>query len=171
MGGVSTAELVTAVTSSGGFAFLGAGTSINPIAKIGAPHPCINNCAATASSENLKAEMRSIRDSLKLPADGPIPIGIGFLGWVLDKTEVSDDPRIPRVLEQMPMAIWFAFGENMGKYVAQVRAFDAKRTHKTIVFVLVNTLAEAEVAVNEWKVDVLVAQGVFFWLHLHCYGF
>ena len=93
----------------------------------------------------------------------PLPTGVGFLGWILDKTEISDDPRIPEVLDELPAAIWFAFGTNLGKYVEQVRAYDEKRDpekpHKTLVFVIVNSVEDALRAANEWKVDVLVVQG------------
>lgn len=76
-------------------------------------------------------------------------------------TEASNDPRIPAVLDEMPSAIWFAFGVDLGKYVAKVREYDSKRTHKTKIFVIVSSLADALRAANEWKVDVLVVQGKF----------
>jgi nitronate monooxygenase len=105
--------------------------------------------------------MNSVRNSLHLGANVPVPMGIGLLGFVLDKTELSDDPRIPNVLEEMPAAVLFAFGDDLGKYIAQVRAIDAKRAHKTIIFATINSVAAAKVAVNEWKVDVLVVQGEY----------
>ncbi|KAG5645655.1 hypothetical protein H0H81_008916, partial [Sphagnurus paluster] len=110
------------------------------------------------SSQKLRDDLRSIRATLGLPPGVPIPAGIGFLGWVLDRTETSEDPRLPSVLQEMPKAIMFAFGDDLGKYVAQVRSFDAQREHKTIVFLTVNSLEEALRATNEWKVDVLVVQ-------------
>ncbi|THH00041.1 hypothetical protein EW026_g2428 [Hermanssonia centrifuga] len=73
---------------------------------------------------------------------------------------MSEDPRIPAVLNELPTAIWFAFGEDLGTYVRQVRAYEAKRQHKTLVFVCVNSVEEALVAANDWKVDVIAAQGV-----------
>lgn len=94
-----------------------------------------------------------------MPDDHPVPVGVGFLGWILDKTETSDDPRIANVLDERPAAVWFAFGTDLGKYVAQVKAHDAHRPHKTIIFVIVNSVAEALQAANDWKVDVLVVQG------------
>ncbi|KAL0564836.1 hypothetical protein V5O48_017198, partial [Marasmius crinis-equi] len=39
------------------------------------------------------------------------------------------------------------------------RDYDAKRDHKTLVFVLINTVEEALRAANEWKVDGLIVQG------------
>lgn len=117
------------------------------------------DAAGPDSSQKLKDGLRSVRASLGLPPGVPVPTGVGLLGWVLDKTEASDDPRIPAVLAEMPTAIWFAFGADLGKYVAQVRAYDAKREHKTVVFVIVNSTEEALCAANDWKADVLVVQG------------
>jgi nitronate monooxygenase len=116
-------------------------------------------CAGFDSSVSLKSKLQSIRTALKLPAGVPVPAGVGFLGWILDNTESSDDPRIVPVLDELPTAVWFAFGDDLGRYIAQVHAYDAKRTHKTIVFVIVNSVADALRAANEWKVDVLVVQG------------
>jgi len=134
----STPNLAAAVTSAGGFGLIGAGFD---------------------KSEKLIQDIRSIRSQLKLSAGVPVPVGVGFIGWILDKTEHSDDPRIPAVLDELPVAIWFAFGSDLGKYVSQVRAYDNKRAHTTLVFVIVNSVAEAIRAANEWKVDVLVVQG------------
>lgn len=78
-------------------------------------------------------------------------------------TEVSEDPRIPAVLEEKITAIWFAFGNNLDKHVNTVREYDAKREHKTKIFVCCNSVDEAIRAANVWKVDVIVAQGL---LHL-----
>ncbi|THG93971.1 hypothetical protein EW026_g7399 [Hermanssonia centrifuga] len=135
----STADLAAAVTGAGGYGFVGAGFD---------------------SSEKLKETLQSARKTLKLAADAPLPVGVGFLGWICDMTEASEDPRIGAVLDEKPTAVWFAFGNDLGKYVATVRAHDAKRAHKTKVFVCCNSVEEALIATNEWKADVLVAQGV-----------
>lgn len=102
-----------------------------------------------------------MRKNLNIAPDQPVPIGIGFIGWILDMTESSPDPRLHAILEEKPVAIWLAFGVDLGKYVAQIQAFDAKREHKTVIFVIVNSVEEALRAANEWKVDVIVAQGSF----------
>lgn len=86
-------------------------------------------------------------------------MGLGLIGWLLDMTEISEDPRIPAVLDELPKAIYFAFGEDLGKFVKTVRDYEANRGHKTLVIVCVNTVEEAIRAVNEWNVDALVAQG------------
>ncbi|KAJ6567344.1 2-nitropropane dioxygenase [Mycena vulgaris] len=135
----STPSLAAAVSAGGGLGMISGGPN---------------------SSTQIKEQLRAVRTSLNIAANHPIPIGVGFVGWILDKSEMSDDLRIPSVLEEMPTAIWFAFGKDLGKYVAQVRAYDAKRAHKTCVFVMVNSVSEALCAANEWKVDVVVVQGI-----------
>lgn len=100
-----------------------------------------------------------MRKTLKVSADAPVPVGIGFLGWILDMTEASEDPRIPLALAEKVETLWFAFGNDLEKYIKQVREFDAKREHKTKIFCCVNSIEEALRAANEWKVDALVTQG------------
>jgi nitronate monooxygenase len=113
-------------------------------------------------SATLKSSLQSIRSQLNLPPNVPVPVGVGFIGWLCDITESSDDPRLAPVLDELPAAVWFAFGNDLGKYITQVHEHDAKRTHKTIIFVIVHSVADALRAANEWKVDVLVVQGLFF---------
>jgi len=135
----STADLASSVSGAGGFGFIGAGFD---------------------SIEQLKSVLRSARTSLDVPVGRSVPIGVGFLGWILDATEVSESPRLAAVLDEKPAAVWFAFGVDLGKYVKQVRKHDEDREHKTTVFSIVNSVAEARKAANEWRVDVLVVQGV-----------
>lgn len=111
------------------------------------------------SSEELKRNFQAVRKKLNIANTDPVPVGVGFIGWILDKTETSGDPRMNAVLEEKPVAIWFAFGVDLGKYIAQVRDYDAKREHKTVIFVIVNSVEGALRAANEWRVDVIVAQG------------
>jgi nitronate monooxygenase len=64
-------------------------------------------------------------------------------------------------LENQVKAVWFAFGADLGRWVQSVRDYDRKvKKEKTIVFVQISTVDEALVAINDWKVDVLVAQGI-----------
>ncbi|KAG5335757.1 hypothetical protein C0989_000435 [Termitomyces sp. Mn162] len=135
----SAVDLASEVTAASAFGMIGAGFS---------------------SSQELKGYLQAVRTKLNISEHAPVPIGIGFIGWILDKTESSDDPRIENILKEKPVAIWFAFGVDLGKYIAQVRTFDAKRDHKTIIFVIVNSVEGALQAANEWKVDVIVAQGI-----------
>ncbi|KIJ24622.1 hypothetical protein M422DRAFT_54932 [Sphaerobolus stellatus SS14] len=135
----STPQMIIEAARAGAFGFIAAGFD---------------------SSLKLKTQMASIRDALEVPQGQPVSMGVGLLGWILDLTETSDDPRIPAVLEEMPTAIWFAFGSDLGRYVAQVRDYDSKRDHKTTIYVIVSSVTEALCAANEWKVDVLVVQGI-----------
>ena len=132
--------------------------------------PCSSHnrlCSGFDTSEQLKETLRSARKTLNVAADTQLPIGVGFLGWICDTTEVSEDPRIPTVLKEKPVALWLAFGNDLGKYVQQVRDYDAKREHKTKVLCCVNSVEEAQRAANEWKVDALVVQGALSVRHLH----
>ncbi len=54
---------------------------------------------------------------------------------------------------------------DLGKYVAQIRKYDAGREHKTIIFVIVSSVEAARRAAEEWGVDVLVAQGTYIYMH------
>ncbi|KAI0688388.1 2-nitropropane dioxygenase [Cytidiella melzeri] len=138
MGYAWSAELAYAVASAGGFGMMG---------------------ASLDTPEQLRTTLRTIRKNLGVARDDPLPIGVGFLAWLLDKTEVTESPRIPAVLDEKPKAVCFAFGNDLGKYIRCVREYEDKREHKTLVFVCINTVEEAVRAANEWKVDVIIAQG------------
>jgi len=58
-------------------------------------------------------------------------------------------------------AIWLSFGQDLGRWIEFVRNHDQKsgKSPKTLLFVQVNSVDEALIAVQTWKVDVLVAQG------------
>lgn len=62
-------------------------------------------------------------------------------------------------LDKKVSAVLFAYGRNLGKHVAQVREYDARREHKTVVFVTVNTVEEASRVAEGLQPDVLVVQG------------
>ncbi|KAJ7467874.1 2-nitropropane dioxygenase [Mycena galericulata] len=133
----STPELAAAVTAAGGFGCIGAGYY---------------------STANLKDQIQKVRASLKIAAGEPVPIAIGFLGWILDRTEVSDDPRLLAVLDEVPAAVWFAFGVDLEKYIDQVHAHDAQSGRKTFVFVIVHSVDDARRAALK-GVDAVVVQG------------
>ncbi|KAF9010315.1 inosine monophosphate dehydrogenase [Hymenopellis radicata] len=114
------------------------------------------------SSSQLVDVLRGVRSDLGIPDGEPVPMGVGFISWILKMTENPDsqDKRLEKVLAEKPKALWFAFGDDLNIYVDKVRAFDAGREHKTVVFVMVNSVEQALRAANEWKVDVLVVQGI-----------
>ena len=92
---------------------------------------------------------------------GTLPIGVGFIAWILDKSDGKSAELLSIALEARVAAVWFAFGNDIGKWVRFVRTSDERRSQplKTKVFILVNSLDEARRAVYEWDADVLVAQG------------
>ncbi|KAJ7460859.1 2-nitropropane dioxygenase [Mycena galericulata] len=132
----STPELASAVTAAGGLGCIGAGFD---------------------SSAELKKKIQKVRTDLKIEAGAPVPLAIGFIGWILDITEPSDDPRLLAVLDEQPTAIWFAFSLDLGKYIAQVHAHDKQHGRKTFIFVIVNSVERALHYAPE--VDCLVVQG------------
>ncbi|KAG7085831.1 hypothetical protein E1B28_003369 [Marasmius oreades] len=138
MAKLSSTEVVSAITLAGGFGFLGAGAD---------------------TSEQIVDQLSSLRSQFSLQQTDVIPVGVGFLGWVLDKTDLKEDPRIEKALSEKPKAVWFAFGNDLGKYVKMVKDYDSKRDHKTLIFVIVNSVDDATRAANEWKVDGLIVQG------------
>jgi len=128
--------LVAAVINAGGLGFLGAGNE--PAPKLA---EALDEAAALVD-----ADKRHL-------------IGMGFVGWVLDMFNKDTDPRLNTVLAKKPLAIWLAYGEDLGKYVRLIREHDAAQGRKTYLFVNVNSKDEALRAANEWKVDAIIAQG------------
>jgi nitronate monooxygenase len=138
--------IAKAVSAAGGFGFTQAGYD---------------------SPTALANDLASIRTEMQAPEGTALPIGVGFIGWVLDKdggdsvgASVGNSECVRVALEGHPRAVWFAFGDALGRYIAQVRASDKENGRKTVVFVIVNSVEEARVAMDEWHVDVLVAQGM-----------
>ncbi|KAJ8094954.1 hypothetical protein PM082_010170 [Marasmius tenuissimus] len=72
------------------------------------------------TAQDIKGDFNIVRRTLNLKDDDPVPVGVGFIGWILDTTEASDDPRLHAILEGKPAAIWFAFGVDLAKYVEQL---------------------------------------------------
>ncbi|KAF8581968.1 2-nitropropane dioxygenase [Ramaria rubella] len=106
-------------------------------------------------------ELDVVRNILSLGPDIPLPIGVGAICWLLDaKPELV--ATLDAALEHRVKSIWLSFGNDLGKWVAHVRQFDQNRKvpHKTLVWVLVNSVAEAERAANEWKADIIIVQGI-----------
>ncbi|PIL27936.1 hypothetical protein GSI_09971 [Ganoderma sinense ZZ0214-1] len=131
------------VTRGGGFGFVGAGYR-NP--------------------ESLNEDFAFIRASFpNLESNKPLPVGYGFIGWLLDKDEEAGKQMIDIVIENGVQAIWLAFGNDLHHWVEHVRSSPANARrcsgHRPLIFVQVTSVEEALVAANEWKVDVVVAQG------------
>ncbi|TEB36487.1 2-nitropropane dioxygenase [Coprinellus micaceus] len=132
--------LAAEVSLAGGFGFIGVGSE--PVEKV-------------------RKELIAVRQLLDLPRDANVlPIGVGFLGWILDQKEaLSKEELIPLIFEYRVQAIWLSFGTRLGSWIEYVRSLTQKTGHNIQVFVQVSSLDEAQTAIKEWKADVIVAQG------------
>jgi len=110
--------------------------------------------------EKFRGEFDIVRSMLNIPS-GPLPIGAGFLGWKLDEAGSQQIPLLELALENGVRAIWLSFGQDLGRWIEFVRNHDQRsgKSPKTLVFVQVNSVDDALIAVQSWKADVLVAQG------------
>ncbi|OSD03030.1 2-nitropropane dioxygenase [Trametes coccinea BRFM310] len=136
----SSAKLAVEVTRAGGFGTFG---------------------VAGFTQEKLREELTFARTSLPTLGDELLPIGCGFLGWMLDLKEDEFRPLLDIVLESGVRALWLSFGNNLGRWVQYIRdsTANAPGGRRPLVFVQVTTVEEAVCAANEWKVDVIIAQG------------
>lgn len=88
-------------------------------------------------------------------------IGVGALGWMLAEPGSERPDFLRLAISRGVRDIWLSFGDDLGNWVKFVRNID--NSMKVRVWVVVSTLEEARRAVEDWKVDILVAQG---WLPL-----
>lgn len=111
--------------------------------------------------ENLKAEVKLARSLLQVTdSRASLPIGIGYIGWRLEKPDTEAHELLSVALENNVQAVWLSFGADLQRWITYIR--ESKRTPGTTkIFVQVTSVEEALVAANEWKVDVIVAQGIF----------
>ncbi|KAF9449943.1 2-nitropropane dioxygenase [Macrolepiota fuliginosa MF-IS2] len=131
--------LAAQVTLGGGFGFVGAGYE---------------------TAEQLGREMEIARQALVADRNSPLRIGVGFLCWRLEADELQGEKLLQTVLNNHVVAIWLAFGSNLPKWIQFVRDHDAANGGKTIIFVQLSSVEETLVAIHDWKVDVIVAQGI-----------
>lgn len=121
------------------------------------------------TTEKFRSELAEAQSALKLRSNPliPFPIGVGYLAWQLETPNSPTVELLSIALESRVQAVWFAFGENLGRWVQFVRERDAELAdgHKTIVFTQISSVEEAKKAIDEWKVDVVVAQGFNIRLH------
>ena len=87
-----------------------------------------------------------------------LPIGVGFLVWKLNESPDSVAQKaLAYVLDRGVKAIWLSFGEKLGNWVHYIRQHSGP--YKPLIVVLVSTIEEADIALEEWKADIIVAQG------------
>ncbi|KIJ55720.1 hypothetical protein M422DRAFT_24261 [Sphaerobolus stellatus SS14] len=139
MAGATGGKIAAEVASAGGYGFIGVGYLDKPA---------------------LLREIEIARSILGVDIDQPLNIGAGFLCWILDKGDQAV-ASLDLVLEQRLKSIWLSFGNDIGKWVNYIRKYDETRSraHKTLIWILVNSVEEAHRAANEWKADILVVQG------------
>lgn len=132
MTGTASSDLASAVHNAGAFGFI-----------------------ACFDLKTIEAELSKTRELLHQPS-GRLPIGIGFLGWLMDtRPELQLEEGMDLALQHVS-AIWLSFGRDLGKYARKVKAQpDVK------LFIMVCNVEEALAAV-QLGADVLVAQGEAF---------
>ncbi|KAF8519014.1 2-nitropropane dioxygenase [Hysterangium stoloniferum] len=140
MAGASGGALAAQVTLGGGFGFIASGYG---------------------DSASFSRELDKASILLSTSPAASLNIGAGYLGWLLDKGGDTVQ-NLRNALERKVKCIWLSFGPELGKWVDYIRKYDEERQvpHKTLVWILVSSVAEAEQAVNGWKADVLVVQGI-----------
>ncbi|KAF8135866.1 2-nitropropane dioxygenase [Mycena galopus ATCC 62051] len=133
-----TPVLAAEVSAAGGFGCIGAGFD---------------------STYLLREKIQKVRTRLNITQGEPVPIAIGFIGWILDITESSDDPRLLAILDELPTAVWLAFGVDLDKYIDQIQAHNKTTGHNTFIFVIVHSVEDVRRAAGK-GVDAVVVQGL-----------
>lgn len=131
--------LAAEVTLAGGFGFIGVGSE---------------------PAEKLSRELATARRILNTEPTSTLRIGVGFLGWILDQNESLSKDLINLLFEQRVQAVWLSFGNNLAQWIEYIRAQSQQSGHPIFIFVVVSSPAESQRAINEWKADVIVAQGI-----------
>ncbi|KAJ7763693.1 2-nitropropane dioxygenase [Mycena olivaceomarginata] len=147
MAGAAGGKLAGQVSSAGGFGFLSAGYGASPT--------------------DFKQQLSLARSVFQTPGsthstEVDFPVGVGYLGWQLEKSKSTLVELLPIALEQNVQAVWLAFGENLAQWIQLIRDHDRRigKDKKTLIFIQISTVKEALIAAHEWKVDCIVAQGV-----------
>ncbi|EJD47643.1 inosine monophosphate dehydrogenase [Auricularia subglabra TFB-10046 SS5] len=130
MGGPAGGALAAAVSSAGGFGFIG----------------------------NTKPTLKFIDEQLAI-ARGVLqgerlPIGVGFLTWILDEMPAASAEEIVQRAAGQVECIWLSFGD-VKRWYDVVRAAD----REVKIAIVVNSVREAQDAA-QWGAEVLIVQGV-----------
>lgn len=94
--------------------------------------------------------------------DQTLRVGVGFLVWLLEKNPSKAEELISIALDNRVQAVWFSFGEDIGRWVRYVREHDPRAGSKDAVkiFIQLSTVQELKVAITEWNADVIIVQGL-----------
>ncbi|TFK39340.1 2-nitropropane dioxygenase [Crucibulum laeve] len=141
MAGASGGALAAQTTLGGGFGFIAAGYD---------------------TPENFRSQIHLARSLLNIDEGSRLPIGVGFLGWQLEKQNSSAQELLNIVLNENIQAVWLAFGSDLGRWTKYIHTYNEQvgQDHRVTIFVQISSVDEAVVAMNEWQADVIVAQGI-----------
>ncbi|EMS19501.1 hypothetical protein NBRC10512_002941 [Rhodotorula toruloides] len=120
--------------------------------------------------ENLKQEVQKARETLSLPPDADLPIGIGLILWRLEEPHLSTslaqyepDTWLRYILhEARASAVWLSFTNgSLGEWVKRVRRVEkeGERRERVRVVAMVQTEKAARELLATEGVDAIVAQG------------
>ena len=130
--------------------------------------PSLDFVIGYGSIEDFQLELKTARMLLQVDEGITLAIGVGFLAWQLDKRQFNALECIHIALESHVKAIWLSYGEDLGKWIEYVRKNDPRAGTKNAVkiFVQISLVEHALMAINDWKVDVIVVQGSIVLLHV-----
>ena len=114
-----------------------------------------------SSIEAFQQELKTARILLQVDDESTLAIGVGFLAWQLDKRQYNALECLHITLENHVKAIWLSYGDDLGEWINYVREHDPRAGTENAVkiFVQISSVEHALMAINDWKVDVIVAQG------------
>jgi nitronate monooxygenase len=131
MGGSATAPLAIAVTRAGGLGQLGSDNDL----------------------VDLEKQLSTVSKEVDRTSDGLLPIGVGFLLFIVDINEV-----MALIRKHRPAVVWLFAAKQTADYAEWAeRAREA--SPGSMVWVQVGTVADAVRIAREAKPDVLVTQG------------
>ncbi|KAH8918467.1 2-nitropropane dioxygenase [Atractiella rhizophila] len=129
--GPSGGELAAQVSLAGGFGFM-----------------------AVRNKYQLTLELTIARSHF--PTSSILPIGVGTLAWILEQMPLQEAEELITECAKECKAIWLSNGAQIGRWIEVAR----KARKEVLIFVQINSVQEATEALEQWKVDVIVAQGI-----------
>ncbi|EGG07472.1 uncharacterized protein MELLADRAFT_85736 [Melampsora larici-populina 98AG31] len=144
MAGAAGPELAAAVSSAGGFGFIGTG------------HEPLKLEALVKNINHVKKEMGTSENET-------IPIGVGFLGWRLDLEPEDEVSRCFEAVVKNVKCVWISFGTDLIKWIQLIRKIQ-KNDRLCKLAVMVTSLNEAEnllksILSDHLEIDILIGQG------------
>lgn len=84
--------------------------------------------------------------------------------WQLEESPAKAEELLAVTLKNHLQAVWFSFGEDLARWITYVRKHDPRAGTKDAVkvFVQVSTVQDLLLAINTWKADAIVVQGLSF---------